>query len=137
MECAFLLYKSRTGVQPRSAECSDILASARRRNEELHLSGYLHLEDGQFYQWLEGPEAALNQVAALIEADPRHYDMTYLWRGTQPQRMFGDWHMGFGSADPGTLFDWVVRSGVTVGDVAGFARGLLGFMLAGARQQQG
>ena len=36
--------------------------------------------------------------------------------------------MGFGSSEPGALFDWIAENGVQVGDSGQFARGLLNFM---------
>ena len=129
METQFFLYRSRTAFDARSAECRAILQAARSRNVQYGLTGYLHHEDGRFYQWLEGPAAGLSEVGALIEADPRHVGLEYLWRGTQDERQFAGWRMGFGSSEPGALFDWVAEHGVRVGDNARFARGLLDFML--------
>lgn len=125
---AFFLYRSRTTLDARSGQCRAILQAARARNAEYGLTGYLHHEDGRFYQWLEGPAEALQQVGALIEADPRHEGVEYLWRGERPERQFAGWRMGFGSSEPGTLFDWIAENGVQVGDAGRFARGLLDFM---------
>lgn len=128
METAFFLYRSRTALDPRSGECRAILQAARTRNAHYGLTGYLHHEDGRFYQWLEGPAQALAEVGALIEADSRHDGLHYLWRGTHAERQFAAWRMGFGSSEPGALFDWIAENGVQVGDSGQFARGLLNFM---------
>lgn len=129
LESGCFLYRSRTALNARSSDFQAILIAARRRNQELGLTGYLHYEDGHFYQWLEGPAEALAQVAALVEADPRHTHIEYLWRGTQAWRQFAGWDMGYGSSAPGTLFDWVAEREVHVSDRAEFARAVLGFML--------
>lgn len=100
------------------------------RNSGLDLTGYLHLEDGLFYQWLEGPKAALDQMRDRIARDIRHRDMETLWSGEQVERQFGEWQMGFGLSDPGTLFAWVAQNGVSVSDPAEFARGVLRFLRA-------
>ena len=131
MQTGFLLYRSRTDLDPRSPGCAAILAEARSRNRALDLTGRLHLEDGRFYQWLEGPPEALDTVRAKIAGDPRHRDMTILQTGWQEQRQFQGWDMGFGISDPGTLFAWIAQHGVSVSDTADFARGLLGFLRAG------
>ena len=68
LESGCFLYRSRTALNARSSDFQAILIAARRRNQELGLTGYLHYEDGHFYQWLEGPAEALAQVAALVEA---------------------------------------------------------------------
>ncbi|MDS9468382.1 BLUF domain-containing protein [Paracoccus sp. MBLB3053] len=128
METAFFLYRSRTALTPRSAKCADILRESRARNLSLALTGYLHLEDGSFYQWLEGPAVALNDVGEMIERDPRHHDVDFLWRGHQNGRQFQNWQMGFGTSNAGILFDWVANEGIQVSDGGAFARGLLAFM---------
>lgn len=128
MQTGFFLYRSKTALHARSAACDAILTAARGRNAALDLTGYLHCEDGHFYQWLEGPPQPLTEVGALIEGDPRHFGIEYLWRGTQPERRFSGWAMGFGAAAPGTLFDWVAERGVHVGNRGDFARGVLDFM---------
>lgn len=96
----------------------------------MDLTGHLHLEDGLFYQWLEGPPEALEGVRRKIARDIRHHSMETLWKGEQSERQFGNWHMGFGISDPGTLFNWVAQRGVSVSDMAEFSRGVLAFMRA-------
>lgn len=123
----FLYRSTCTASEPKLA-CRAILAEARQRNLLLDLTGYLHFEDGVFYQWLEGPAASLAQVEALIRRDPRHRDMHFLFRGTQDSRKFADWQMGFAVSDPGTLFEWVANKGVSPMDRARFASGILEFM---------
>jgi hypothetical protein len=109
------------------------LQALRNRNAEYGLTGYLHYEDGQFYQWLEGPGEALKQIAALIEADPCHSCLEYLWRGEQAERQFAGWRAGFVGPGQALLFDWIAENGVQVGDGPSFARGLLGFMREAAQ----
>ncbi|MDT1061236.1 BLUF domain-containing protein [Paracoccus sp. CPCC 101403] len=133
METSFFLYRSRTSLTARSTGCADILAESRARNSVLDLTGYLHLEDGSFYQWLEGPSDALADVGDLIVADPRHRDVEFLWQGTQRGRQFSKWKMGFGTSTAGILFDWVAEQGVQVSDQTSFAQGLLDFMLSELR----
>lgn len=131
MPSSFLLYRSRTDLGPRSRGCADIISGSRLRNPGLDLTGYLHLEDGLFYQWLEGPKAAVDQMRGRIASDSRHRDMETLWSGEQSERKFGAWQMGFGLSDPGTLFSWVAQNGVSVSDPVEFANGVLRFMRAG------
>ncbi|WP_167620064.1 BLUF domain-containing protein [Paracoccus ravus] len=130
MTTAFLLYRSQTTLRAKSSACTEILHEARERNRELGVTGYLHLEDGHFYQWLEGPLVALEDVMARIERDPRHSDIEKLCRGTQRGRHFGRWEMGFGTSNRGTLFDWIAEHDVQVGNPGAFSSGLLAFMLS-------
>ncbi|HWL59087.1 MAG TPA: BLUF domain-containing protein [Paracoccus sp. (in: a-proteobacteria)] len=133
METSFFLYRSRTELTARSSGCADILAASRSRNQAFGLTGYLHLEDGCFYQWLEGPPNALAEVGQMITGDRRHWDVDFIWQGTQPDRRFRGWEMGFGTSNAGTLFDWVAEQGIQVSDQTSFSRGLLDFMLSELR----
>ncbi|MFT4013304.1 MAG: BLUF domain-containing protein [Paracoccus sp. (in: a-proteobacteria)] len=130
MPTGFALYRSRTLLVPRSVECQRILVSARARNAQLALTGFLHLEDGAFYQWLEGPDAALQLVLDRIALDPRHERMQILSRGTQETRQFPNWQMGFGACEPKMLFNWIAENGVQMGDLRSLTVGVLGFMRA-------
>lgn len=130
METGCFLYRSTSSLRAGDRGMGAILGEARERNRRLDLTGYLHYEDGSFYQWLEGPPGPLAEVATLIERDPRHRDLRYLLRGTQRGRRFQGWHMGFGVSDPGTLFQWISDSGVSPQDEAGFARAVLDFLLS-------
>ncbi|WP_155094851.1 BLUF domain-containing protein [Paracoccus aestuariivivens] len=137
METAFFLYRSRTELTARSTQCADILHEARTRNLELGLTGYLHLEDGRFYQWLEGPALPLDDVGQMIVRDQRHRDVEFLWRGNQTERRFPNWQMGFGTSSAGTLFDYVADQGIQVSDLKLFATGLLQFMQFRFREKSG
>ncbi|MDO5622082.1 MAG: BLUF domain-containing protein [Paracoccus sp. (in: a-proteobacteria)] len=128
----FLLYRSETDLKPGAVEVDNIIYVARRDNQHGGLTGYLHLEDGCFYQWLEGPGDALTALMGRICADQRHRNVKVLWQGQALSRQFPDWSMGFGIADPDTLFDWVSQRGVAGVDSAGFAREILAFMRAQA-----
>lgn len=130
MPTGFVLYRSLTDLRPSDQGCHDILSEARVRNAALELTGHLHLEDGSFFQWLEGPVAQLTQVRHKIQCDPRHQNMDILAGGMQQGRQFGEWSMGFGSSQPGTLFNWIADSGISVADRAAFANGLLAFLRA-------
>lgn len=130
MPSQFLLYRSLTDLDPRSSGCAAILSEARARNRALSLTGRLHLEDGRFYQWLEGPAEAVDLVRAKIARDSRHREMAVLQTGLQSERQFQGWEMGFGVSDPGTLFGWIADQGISVSDSADFARGVSAFLRA-------
>ncbi|MFD1881147.1 BLUF domain-containing protein [Paracoccus pacificus] len=130
----FVLYHS-TATGQGCADCHDILREARARNARLHLTGYLHQEDGRYYQWLEGPAAELAEVMALILSDPRHRDVHYLRSGAQAERKFGGWAMCFGLTSAGSFFDWVAEYGTSLRSEEKFADALLKFMLSDAVRQ--
>lgn len=127
MQTGFFLYRSIARLPDGERGLRAVLDEARERNRRLELTGYLHLEDGIFFQWLEGPPGPLAEVAAMIERDPRHRDLRYLSRGMQPARRFDGWRMGFGVSEPGTLFQWVADQRVSPLHDEQFAQAILGF----------
>ena len=53
-------------------ELSELLNGARVKNHSAELSGVLIVHKDQFFQVLEGPEAAVRTCFNRIAADPRH-----------------------------------------------------------------
>ena len=76
-------------------EVEGILAISRRNNAGVGVTGALIFNRTTFGQVLEGPEAAVEETFARIEADPRHRDVEVLDLRTVETRAFGDWSMGF------------------------------------------
>ena len=74
---------------------TDLLEASRRRNAAAGISGMLLYKGGNFMQVLEGPEDAVHQLYERIERDPRHHGSIVLIKGTQAQRQFPEWLMGF------------------------------------------
>lgn len=110
-----LLYRSRARAGLLASDLNDILASAQDRNRTLDVTGLLlygELEvvpgaPGEFVQWIEGPEAAVEALYDVIREDPRHTEIEMLDRGplaegapdlaqraTAEGRLFRDWDMG-------------------------------------------
>ncbi|NKI88906.1 hypothetical protein HBN54_001499 [Hymenobacter sp. 1B] len=54
-------------------------------------------------QVLEGPEPALSELYARIQADPRHYAVRTLAYGPIAERTFPDWRMAYAPADAKAL----------------------------------
>lgn len=105
-----LLYRSRAAVSRRDFEASRAVHDFAARNEGLGLGGYLHMEDGFFYQFLEGAPDALEAVWQSIRRDPRHTAVTLLFDGVVPERRFACWAMGYNSDEEQSLFAWTARS---------------------------
>ena len=64
-------------------------------NSATAITGMLLYKDGNFMQVLEGEEEAVRRVYARIGHDPRHRGLLTLLAGTQDERQFPDWSMGF------------------------------------------
>ncbi len=66
---------------------------SRANNESLGLTGILMASGGLFYQVLEGPAEAVDEVYARIVADGRHTDCLLLSSEDNVERLFPDWTM--------------------------------------------
>lgn len=124
----FFLYRSTARDGLTRADLRDILSEARRRNQELQLTGCLHYEDGLFFQWLEGPADGLWRVVDLIRADTRHHDLTVLGQGALDYRRFLDWRMRFTERRDLSLLDWIAASNVSTVEPKAFRDGLVRFL---------
>lgn len=99
-----LLYASSTALNLPDSVLDDILASARRNNARLGVTGMLLHVDGGFMQVLEGEAATLKQLYDRIGTDKRHWQPHILFDRAAP-RVFGDWTMGFRKLQPDCAAD--------------------------------
>ena len=71
----------------------DILTTARALNSQHDVTGALICRADMFLQMLEGPRAKVTETFGRILADDRHVDVTLLYLGDTPERIFPDWSM--------------------------------------------
>lgn len=90
-----LAYASRALIRAHSPEMLDIVRSSLRNNPSDRLTGALYFDDSQFFQVVEGPEAAIDALWSNLLTDPRHYDIAPLRREPVEGRLFGAWSMKF------------------------------------------
>lgn len=74
-------------------EIEEIVVRAVARNSTLGITGILMTSGRLFYQVIEGPEAAIDELFAGIRSDPRHRDILLLSEETVVERAFPDWGM--------------------------------------------
>ena len=98
-----LIYRSKASRAVHEVTLPPLLRKARLHNERTHLGGLLLHANGEFMQVLEGPEPALSQLYARIQADPRHYAVRTLAYGPIAQRAFPDWRMAYVPTDAEVL----------------------------------
>src|ERR1700759_1492285 len=69
-----LVYRShsRIGTTERKQQLGEIFSVARSSNKKLGVTGALLIDEDQFVQTLEGPEAAVRDLYAKISKDRRH-----------------------------------------------------------------
>lgn len=90
-----VVYTSVSNVPMHESVLKDILASSKRNNEELKLTGLLIYFEGTFLQVLEGPIENVDMMIKRIQEDDRNKDMVILLDEPIEEREFGQWDMGF------------------------------------------
>jgi len=88
-----MAYRSVAVSTPSDAELQELLYAAQQRNKAEGLTGVLIFDRGAFFQWLEGPNAALCRVWSSISRDPRHHQVTLLLDEPVSQRVFEGWDL--------------------------------------------
>ncbi|WP_162784664.1 BLUF domain-containing protein [Paracoccus suum] len=109
-----VLYRSHALLSRDAFEASGAPAQFAANNRLRGITGYLHIEDGMFYQHLEGEAGAIGPLWNAIAADPRHRDVTEIGGGAIATRRFDRWAMGYNASDHRSLFDWTARSGLSL-----------------------
>jgi hypothetical protein len=113
MRIVQLIYASRPfGFDAETLD--DILLAARRNNARDGVTGALLCRRDLFVQLLEGPRAAVTATFARILRDDRHVEVSLLWCGDAPTRLFPDWTM---RDDPVRSWMWN-REAVGAGAIA-------------------
>ncbi len=86
-------YVSRFEKAHSEADIEAIGVQSRANNERLGMTGFLMASGGLFYQVLEGPAEAIDEVFAKIEADGRHTDLLMLSSEEGVERFYPNWSM--------------------------------------------
>ena len=94
-----LVYVSSSVGMMNFGEISELVDKAQENNAANAITGVLLYADGNFMQYLEGPESQLSKLYGKIESDPRHTGLILLSRETIDERQFGDWTMGFQTSE--------------------------------------
>lgn len=76
-------------------EIDSIVATARRRNAEVSVTGAMLFNEDWFVQLLEGAEDSVRETFERIAADPRHDEVETLFDGSTTERRFPGWSMAF------------------------------------------
>jgi hypothetical protein len=92
-----LLYvsKSNLTLPEEAGEVLAIVATARRRNAELGVTGALVFTESRFAQVLEGDEEAIDALMLSILKDRRHEQVTVVDRTEVAMRRFPQWSMAY------------------------------------------
>ena len=80
-------------------EVDRILATARRRNPSMGVTGALLFNQNRFAQVLEGPQEAIQDLFTRIQLDERHSEVHLLAFEEVTERTFASWSMAFVGED--------------------------------------
>jgi Sensors of blue-light using FAD len=95
-----LTYCSRAADGLGDEDITRILASARRRNPVLGITGVLVYGGGLFFQMLEGPRDHVVRLMDLLRVDPRHGGIVVLNEMEDVrERLFPEWDMELTTSD--------------------------------------
>lgn len=73
----------------------ELLSVSRRNNAAVGIGGILLYWDGNFLQYIEGPDDQLDLLMSKVAQDPRHNGLIVLERENIESRAFPDWTMAF------------------------------------------
>lgn len=97
--CFRLIYRSRSllsqGTEPVEAGLAEVLRVSRINNRKRGVTGALMFYEYKewFAQVLEGPQAEVEDLFAVIKADERHKAVEVREAASAPDRLFNRWAM--------------------------------------------
>ncbi len=90
-----LVYRSLASSIFHKEDINSILASCKKNNPEMDITGMLVYNNDIFLQMIEGDKLAISKLYNKISVDPRHLDLRILWQGESEERTFPHWSMAF------------------------------------------
>lgn len=88
------VYCSRAAAGVDEAEVNRIVESSKRHNAAIGITGVLTFGSGVFFQWIEGPRAAVERLIANLHDDTRHHDIVSLSQSEEKrERLYPHWDM--------------------------------------------
>lgn len=79
-----------------SDDLLNLLKKARAFNQSQNITGILIYREGVFFQILEGPQKAVDDLMDKIDQDPRHEGTKIVYRHFDTDRIFqDDWYMAY------------------------------------------
>lgn len=91
----YLVYLSSASHLYTDAEMLEILSVSRKNNTAKNITGILLYFEGSILQVLEGEKETVRKLYDTIKKDDRHKSIITMTDGTNEERSFADWSMGF------------------------------------------
>jgi methanogenic corrinoid protein MtbC1 len=111
---ASITYRSEATMAPSASDLDKLVSRAKARNRSLGVTGMLLHDGGRYLQTLEGPPAALDEIWADVQRDPRHAVLEVLSHHIVPTRLFSGWDLQLYSRNEGLTRPTPARMGGTV-----------------------
>jgi hypothetical protein len=89
-----LVYVSNRKPICTAVEIENILASCKKNNPSLDITGVLLYSDTKFIQMVEGSSKTITELYDKIKLDKRHSNPMMISFGPIKERAFPSWHMG-------------------------------------------
>lgn len=89
-----LVYVSNRKPNCSAEEIEKILASCKKNNPALNITGVLLYSDSKFIQLVEGDAKVITTLYDKIKLDARHSNPMMLSYGPIKEKSFPSWHMG-------------------------------------------
>lgn len=94
------VYCSRAAEGVDDVEVGRIIELSQRRNAARGITGVLVFGSGVFFQWIEGPPSAVQNLISSLHRDSRHYDVVSLDQSVEKrERLYEGWDMERVEAD--------------------------------------
>ncbi len=95
MSLFYMAYGSFSTHPMSDAELASMLSLARVHNERAGITGVLFYGNERFFQFIEGPQPAVQELYQHIEKDSRHEFISVFDQGELDERYFAGWAMAF------------------------------------------
>ncbi len=86
-------YYSQASEAVKSDGMGDLATDLSKRNNSMHVTGWLNFDRTCFYQCIEGESAVIDDLYRKILVDPRHHDIVTLANKPIESRHFQGWSM--------------------------------------------
>jgi hypothetical protein len=95
LDLIHIVYVSAAEGEFKQSDLLELLKVARSKNAKIDVTGRLLFYKGSFFQVLEGPAPAVEQIYEKISRDSRHGKILKIIQEPIERRTFQAWTMGF------------------------------------------
>ncbi len=113
-----IAYVSSAARELSDAELAAMRSESLGHNLAAGITGVLLYCEGNFMQYIEGPQEAVRALFARVHASALHHQVRELMNGPIAQREFADWRVGF-SRTAGTSISDMNSTWGSCGESAG------------------